>query len=154
MRSFIDRGGMWVAVQFAWLAAIVVIGRLDLLMFTFPGQQAVGWALIGAALALGVAASMSLGRNLTPYPKPVQAGEMIEHGLYRLVRHPIYSAVIVGMVGIAVRGGDWVSLALAAGLVPFFYAKSSFEERHLIEQFPSYLHYQERVRSRLIPGVL
>lgn len=154
MRAFIDRGGVWVAVQFVWLAAIVLVGRLDLATFTFSGRQALGWTFIGGAIALGIAASTSLGRNLTPFPKPVTNGSMVEHGPYRIVRHPIYTAVIVGMVGIAIRGGDWVSVALALGLVPFFYAKSSFEERHLASEFPGYGAYQRRVRRRLIPGLL
>ena len=154
MAGFVERGGVWVVVQFVWIAAIVLMGRLNLATFRVDGGETVGWILIGAALALGLAASTTLGRNLTPYPKPVAAGSMIENGPYRWVRHPIYSAVIMGMVGIAVRGGDLVGLGLALGLVPFFYAKSGFEETHLLERFPSYREYQGRVRRRLIPGLL
>ncbi|NNC91363.1 MAG: isoprenylcysteine carboxylmethyltransferase family protein [Acidimicrobiia bacterium] len=154
MGGFVERGGLWVSAQFVLLVAIVWTGRLDLVTFSFGGQQAVGWALIGSALVIGVGAALSLGGNLTPYPKPVAAGTMVEHGLYRVVRHPIYTAVIVGMIGIALRGGDWVSLALAIGLVPFFYAKSTFEEGHLVEQYPSYVDYQRRVQRRMVPGIL
>ena len=154
MSGFIERGGVWVGVQFAWFAAIVLVGRFDLLTLSFPGRRGVSWLLIGAAVILGVAASWSLGRNLTPYPKPVAAGTMIEHGPYRLVRHPIYTAVIIGMIGIAVRGGDWLGLIMAVALVPFFYAKSTFEERHLVAQYPGYADYQQRVPYRLVPAVL
>ena len=154
MRGFVDRGGLWVVAQFVLLVTIVAIGWLDLLSFSFPGRRAVGWMLILLALAGGVLSSMSLGRNLTPYPKPVAAGTMIERGPYRLVRHPIYTAVIIGMVGIAVRGGDGAGLVAALGLVPFFYAKATFEERHLLEQYPGYAAYRRRVSRRLIPGIL
>ena len=154
MSGFVERGGLWVSAQVVLLVAIVWIGRLDLVTFSFEGQQVVGWVLIGLALVIGIAASLSLGGNLTPFPKPVAAGTMVEHGLYRLVRHPIYTAVIIGMIGIAVRGGDWVSLALALGLAPFFYAKSTFEERHLIEHYPGYVEYHRRVSKRLMPGIL
>lgn len=154
MRGFIERGGLWVSAQLVLLVAIVWIGRLDLVTFSFSGQQAIGWTLMGLALVIGVAAALSLGGNLTPYPKPVTAGTMVEHGLYRLVRHPIYTAVIVGMIGIALRGGDWVSLGLAIGLLPFFYAKSTFEEAHLIEHYPGYVDYQRRVPKRMLPGLL
>jgi len=153
MTGFLHRGGSWVLAQFALLAAIVGIGRLDLLTFSFEAQTAVGWGLIGLALVVGVWASLSLGGNLTPYPKPVEAGTMVEHGPYRVVRHPIYTAVVVGMIGISIRSGDWISLALSVGLIPFFLAKSSFEERHLLEEYPGYAAYQERVPRRLIPGV-
>jgi protein-S-isoprenylcysteine O-methyltransferase Ste14 len=153
MRGFLHRGGLWVAVQFAWLAAIVAIGRLDVLTFSFEGQATAGWVLIGLALVLGVWASLSLGGNLTPYPKPVEAGTMVEHGPYGVVRHPIYTAVVVGMIGISVRSGDWISLALSLGLIPFFLAKSTFEEAHLFDEYPGYEAYQQRVPRRLIPGV-
>ncbi len=154
MSGFVDRGGLWVTGQFLLLAAIVGVGRVDAFTFSFDGRSAVGIALIVLALVLGVAASLSLGRNLTPYPKPVTAGTMIEHGPYRLVRHPIYTAVIIGMVGIAIRGGSWVAVGLALGLIPFFLAKSSFEERHLAEHYPGYAAYQQRVTRRLIPGII
>jgi protein-S-isoprenylcysteine O-methyltransferase Ste14 len=154
VRDFAERGGLWVTAQFVLLAAIVIVGRLHLVALRFGGQQAVGWGLMLVALAAGLGASFSLGRNLTPYPKPLASGSMIEHGLYRVVRHPIYTAVIVGMVGVAVRGGDWVALGLALGLIPFFHAKSTFEERHLVEQYPEYAAYRRRVRRRLIPGLL
>ena len=154
MSGFVERGGLWVSAQVVLLVAIVWTGRLDLVTFSFDGQQVVGWALMGFALIIGVTAALSLGGNLTPYPKPVESGSMVEHGLYRVVRHPIYTAVIIGMIGIALRGGDWVSLVLALGLVPFFYAKSTFEERHLTEHYPDYAAYQRRVPKRLVPGVL
>ncbi len=153
MNAFFDRGGPWVAAQFGLLAAIIGVGRLDVFTFSFASQTAVGWALIGLALVVGIWASLSLGGNLTPYPKPVQGGTMIEHGPYRLVRHPIYTAVVVGMIGISIRSGDWISLALSIGLVPFFLAKSSFEERHLLEHYPGYSAYQDRVPKRLVPAV-
>ncbi len=154
MSGFVQRGGIWVAAQFVLIVGIVGIGRLDVAAFSFGGRRFLAWSLIGLALVMGVAASMSLGGSLTPYPKPLASGTMVEHGLYRVVRHPIYTAVIIGMVGIAVRSGEWLSLGLALGLVPFFYAKSTFEERHLAEQYDGYREYQLRVTKRLLPGVL
>lgn len=154
MSGFVERGGVWVAVQVGLLAAIVLIGRLDLASYRLAGSGTIAWVLIGIALVVGVAASLSLGRNLTPYPKPVEAGTMIERGPYRVVRHPIYTAVIIGMLGVAIRAEDWLSLGLALTLIPFFFAKSRFEERHLIEQYPDYPTYQQRVPRRLVPGLL
>jgi len=143
-----------VAVQFAWIAAIVGIGRVGLVALSVPGRLWIGAVLMAAGVILGLSASLFLGRSLTPYPKPLAAGTMIERGPYRLVRHPIYTAVVLGMTGIALRGGDWIAVALAIGLLPFFFAKSTFEERHLVAQYPSYEEYRQRVRRRLVPGLL
>jgi protein-S-isoprenylcysteine O-methyltransferase Ste14 len=145
---------MWVIVQFALFAAIVWLGRAEFWPLSFWGRETVGGAMMLAALGLGLSASLLLGRSLTPFPKPLTTGAMVERGPYRMIRHPIYTAVIVGMIGIALRAGDWIALALAIGLVPFFYAKSSFEERQLAAQYPSYQDYRRRVRRRLIPGLL
>lgn len=97
---------------------------------------------------------MLLGRSLTPYPKPLDNGAMTERGPYRIVRHPSYTAVVLGMIGLAQRAGDWIALALAVGLLPFFHAKSTFEERHLVAQYDGYQEYRRRVPRRLIPGLL
>ena len=154
MSSFVERGGLWVAVQFVWIAAVVVVGRIGILALSLPGRRVLGLALMAGALVLGIVSALALGGNLTPYPKPVAAGSMVEHGPYRWVRHPIYTAVIIGMAGIALRGGDAVAVMLALGLIPFFYAKSGFEEGHLAERYPDYGAYQARVPRRLIPGLL
>ncbi|MGI9646933.1 MAG: methyltransferase family protein [Acidimicrobiia bacterium] len=153
MAGFVERGGVWVAVQFAWFAAIVWLGRLEMLPLSFPGREGLGAGLMVTALTLGLSASLLLGRSLTPFPKPVTTGAMVERGPYRIVRHPIYTAVILGMVGIALRAGDWIALSLALGLLPFFYAKSAFEERHLAAQYPAYEDYRRRVPRGLIPGL-
>ncbi|MGI9609178.1 MAG: methyltransferase family protein [Acidimicrobiia bacterium] len=152
MSGFVERGGVWVAIQVGLLVAIVLAGRLELAPFT--SRAGLARVLIAAALVLGAAAALSLGRNLTPYPKPVAAGTMIVRGPYRVVRHPIYTAVIVGMLGVAVRAGDWVSVGLALLLLPFFYAKSTYEEQHLLDHYPGYADYQQRVPRRLVPGLL
>lgn len=154
MAGFVERGGLWVAVQFAWFVAIIGFGRIGLLPLSCPGHREIGWALMAAALVLGLSASLLLGRSITPYPKPLATGTMIERGPYRIIRHPIYTAVVVGMAGIALRAGDWIAVALALGLLPFFYAKSTFEEGHLVAQYPAYEDYRRRVPRRLLPGLL
>jgi len=50
--------------------------------------------------------------------------------------------------------GNPVALLLGLALLPFFYAKSSFEERHLEEAYPGYADYRRRVRKRLVPGLV
>lgn len=154
MGGFIERGGLWVATQVVLFVAIVVVGRLDLASFEWGPAVAVGWGLMAAGVAVGGASALSLGRNLTPYPKPIPAGSMVVRGPYRVVRHPIYSAVITGMLGVAVRAQDWLAIGLALALIPFFYAKSTFEEQHLVEQYPGYAEYRTAVPRRLLPGLL
>ena len=104
---------------------------------------------LGGAL-LAVAGALSLGRNLTPLPRPKDDAALVVAGAYRLVRHPIYS----GLVAMAFGWGLWVHGLLTLGyallLFVFFDLKSRREERWLRERFPEYAAYQRRVR-KLIP---
>ena len=94
-----------------------------------------------------------LRRHLTPYPTPLHDAALVEHGPYRLVRHPIYGGIVLGAAGVS-ADGNWLGLALVAALGALFWGKSGFEEGRLLAHFPGYADYRDRVRRRLIPGAL
>lgn len=77
----------------------------------------------------------------------------MEHGPYRVVRHPIYSSILVGLLGVCIAGSLWALLPLAI-LIAWWLGKASVEERFLRERYPGYADYCERVRHRLIPWLL
>lgn len=111
--------------------------------------------LIGRAffyLGLGIAiwAAISLGPNLTPLPKPKQNGELIQTGIYKMVRHPIYFGVIILGFGWAATVQNWYTFIVALALLLFFDMKSRKEEEWLLEKFPDYKDYQRRTK-KLIP---
>ena len=102
MVSFADRGGWWVVAQ------IILFGLYALAMLgTDPITEGVGLdyarvtgiVMVVIAVVIGVWSVVVLGRNLTIYPHPVHQATLADRGPYRLVRHPIYLAVIVGGVG-------------------------------------------------------
>ncbi len=106
--------------------------------------------LAGAALlAWG---GLSLGRNLTPLPRPPEGGTLIQGGAYRRVRHPIYSGACLAALGWALYHGRWAGLLGAAAQLLFFNAKANREEVWLTERFPEYPSYQREV-AKLIPGL-
>ena len=72
----------------------------------------------------------------------------MDRGPFALVRHPIYGGVILGFVGLSLKGGNVYAAVLSLLLVPFFYAKTEHEERLLAAQFPEYVEYRQRVRRR------
>jgi protein-S-isoprenylcysteine O-methyltransferase Ste14 len=150
--SFARRGGWWVVAQFTLFAFIVVAFARN----SDPGVglRLVGWIMIGAAVVLGGAGLWMLRSSLTAMPAPLIGATLKEHGPYRLVRHPVYGAVILGFLGLSLRGGNAYATVLSLLLIPFFYAKTLHEERLLAEQFPEYPVYQRRVRRRLLPWLL
>jgi protein-S-isoprenylcysteine O-methyltransferase Ste14 len=147
-----DRGEMYVFIQAVLLIALF-FGPADL--FGKPAEIYYPLWLIGRTffyLGLGIAlwAAISLGPNLTPMPKPKQNGELIQTGLYRVVRHPIYFGVILLCFGWAATVQNWYTLIVTIALLIFFDIKSRKEEEWLLEKFPDYKTYQQRTK-KLIP---
>jgi len=148
------RGGGWVVIQFALMAAILVVWILGP---RWP--SAASWPLIvvGPALALtgvmiAVAAGRVLGSGLTPYPRPPRSGLLIEGGPYRIVRHPFYAGGTLFLAGLSVAFSP-AALALTAGLAVVWALKAQVEERFLRAAYPEYGDYCERTRYRLLPYV-
>lgn len=112
------------------------------------------FAAIFAIIALGliVKGLLDLGHNLTPLPYPKDHGELIQSGVYSLVRHPLYSGIIFGALSWVIFQFSLSHLIAMAVLFAFFNAKASREEAWLTQKYPEYSDYQQRVK-RLIPGV-
>ena len=100
--------------------------------------------LTGAGLVLVVASALNLGRSLTPLPAPKAAAHLKTDGLFRLVRHPIYSGVMLWAIGFAVSSGGLRHLLLTVLLCLFFNAKARHEEKLLRQKFPNYDAYAAR----------
>lgn len=111
-----------------------------------------GGGLIAAGSLLALAGVFDLGRNLTPLPRPKDNATLVQTGAYRIVRHPIYSGLIMMVWGWALWAQDWFLMGYAVALFIFFDFKSRREELWLREKFPEYAAYQTRVR-KLIPFV-
>ena len=154
MTDFVARGGWWVLGQAALLTAVVLLAAIQALSFSFRGHQTAGWALVLFGVVLALVAAAALGSSLSAFPAPLQSRKLVARGPYRIVRHPIYTGVILGSFGIAIAVGDWLSLIVALVLVPFFYAKTIREERHLLEAYADYEPYRQQVTKRIVPGVL
>ncbi len=97
---------------------------------------------LGGALFLlggvgGVASALFLGRALTPIPQPNGAG-LSARGVYRWIRHPMYTSILVLCVGVAAARGAVTVWVLVATLAVFFEAKTRLEERYLIEAYDGY----------------
>jgi protein-S-isoprenylcysteine O-methyltransferase Ste14 len=148
------RGGGWVALQLALMAAILVLGVAG------PGwPDPARWWLKGAGVLIAIgggvviaSAARALGSGLTPFPRPAERGELVDRGPYGVVRHPIYSGAILFLAGISLAL-SWWALVGTAVLVAVWALKARVEERFLEEQYPGYEQYRRRVRYRLVPFV-
>ena len=79
--------------------------------------------------------------------------ELVTSGPYRFVRHPIYSGLLLALIGTALAT-NFLGLAIAVILGAYFYYAATVEERNLVVTFPTaYPAYREHTK-KLIPYLL
>jgi protein-S-isoprenylcysteine O-methyltransferase Ste14 len=150
--NFLQRGGLWVLGQFALMCAVIAGGPIWHGQWRSLALTACGSFLLSVSAGCGLAGAVSLGRNLTPFPKPSAGARLVQSGIYALIRHPLYTAVFCGSTGWALVWQSWPALLAALALAPLFDAKARREERWLRQHFSGYSDYEKRVR-RFIPWV-
>jgi protein-S-isoprenylcysteine O-methyltransferase Ste14 len=150
--GFIHRGGWWVVVQNALTLAALLLAPLFGAQWHHTAATIIGVVLFGVGGWAGVAGVRALGRNLTPCPKPLEDSTLIQHGVYGLVRHPLYSSLMFLSVGWAMFWASWAALTASVALTLVLRAKAIREERWLRERYPEYRDYEQRVK-RFVPGL-
>lgn len=154
MPSLGARGGGWVALQFALIAAVLAVGLLA------PGwPDGARWWLKGAGVLLVfggafliVLAGRALGSGFTPFPKPAEEGRLVDDGPYAVVRHPVYTGGILFAAGISLALSP-LALVPTAALAFMWALKARVEERFLAARYAAYADYCNRTRYRLVPYV-
>lgn len=149
------RGEGWVAIQVALLGSIAAAG-----WWLGPAwddglrvvSMVVGAGVLVAGGALAILGLRDLGDALTPLPHPRASAELVETGVYHLVRHPIYGGLVLAAVGWSLLTASAVALVLSGVLWAFFVLKSAREEAWLMARFPGYAAYRTRTR-RFIPWI-
>lgn len=112
----------------------------------------IGLALVALGVGIALAAGGALGRSLTPSPIPKADGQLVTGGVYALVRHPIYSGLLVLGLGLVAIGASVLHLLAWVALLSILMAKARFEDLMLLGQYPGYRDYAARV-GRLVPGL-
>lgn len=134
-----------VIAQFSCIAVLLFGGDWDLPWWS--------WAIFLLGWTVFLWALWSLGaRNFTVMPEPRQDAELRVDGIYRYVRHPMYSAVMLCGLGLALGGPSvarWCALLIC---VPVLVVKVGREEQALTARYPD---YPQRMRgvARLFPGL-
>ena len=113
----------------------------------------IGAVLFACGIALAVWGRLHLGRNWGMPTTQRAEPELVTSGPYRFVRHPIYSGLLIAMLGTALVD-SLLGLVVVAVLIAFFYYCGIVEERNLTAAFPAvYPQYRSRTKM-LIPLLL
>ena len=144
-------------IRLVIVAAAVIAARVG--AFRGHGLNAdvwragIGLVLFAWGLLFAVWARVHIGRNWgTPMTRKDEP-ELVTSGPYRLVRHPIYSGILVAGIGTAVALSWWWLVALGLAAI-YFLSAATVEERFLTAQVPDAYPAYKRSTRMLVPFVL
>lgn len=115
--------------------------------------SAAGLLFVVAGLGLALGGAVTLRSNYSATLLIRESHELVVHGIYRFVRHPIYLGTILVMLGGPIGTSSWIALLPALLLIPLFIYRMGVEEGLLLEEFgEEYRAYMSNTK-RLIPFV-
>ena len=106
----------------------------------------VGFFIIIIASMILLFAIKDLGRNLSPFPRPIKNSKLITKGIYRFARHPMYYSLIFLSFGIFIIKLSIYYLFLSISLCLIIKLKIALEEQYLKNKFKNYLIYKNEVK--------
>jgi protein-S-isoprenylcysteine O-methyltransferase Ste14 len=136
-----------VALQFS---AILIIAW-PFLPLTAARLPWLAVSLLGLVLGLYTLLHNRPG-NFAIYPEPLSNACLVTSGPYHWIRHPMYSSLLLFMLGIALYHHAWPNYLGLALLALAILGKMRSEEAHLHLRFEDYSDYVKRTH-RLFPGV-
>ncbi|MDP1815617.1 MAG: methyltransferase [Leadbetterella sp.] len=95
-------------------------------------------------------ALFDLDKSLTAFPTPKNNSELITSGLYKYVRHPIYTGILLTVFGYSIYSASIPRLIISLLLLILFYFKTHYEAYKLSQKYPDYSAYKART-GRFIP---
>ena len=111
-----------------------------------PFSYFVGFLIIIIAFIILLVAIKDLGRNLSPFPRPINNSNLVTKGIYRFTRHPMYYSLIFISFGIFIIRLSIYNLFLLISLSLIIKFKIALEEQYLKNKFKNYLLYKNEVK--------
>jgi len=96
-----------------------------------------------SGLLIVLIAILQLNKSLSPFPTPKRSGILIQSGLYKYIRHPIYSGIILAAIALGVFDESIWKIGIGFLLWVLFFFKSRYEEQLLLTRFTGYKMYIE-----------
>jgi protein-S-isoprenylcysteine O-methyltransferase Ste14 len=145
------KGNLLVLGQFILIGLLIFVPSSGLNTGVFS-TFFVGLSLVSMFLGFVILAlsALALGKSLTAHPMPSKNAVLVTDGLYRFVKHPIYSGLILLAFGLTIAGGFFPHVLFFIALVLLLNYKASFEEKLLASTYAGYAEYS-KITGRFIP---
>jgi len=111
-----------------------------------PFYYLLGILIIIIAFIIMLVSIKDLGRNLTPFPRPIHNSKLVTKGIYRFTRHPMYYSLIFFSIGVFIIKLSIYYLFLTLSLALIIKFKVALEEKYLMNKFKNYLLYKKEVK--------
>ena len=111
-----------------------------------PLSYLVGFLIIIIAFIILLVAIKDLGRNLSPFPRPIKNSNLVTTGIYRFTRHPMYYSLIFISFGVFIIKLSFYYLFLSISLGLIIKFKIALEEQYLNNKFKNYFLYKNEVK--------
>jgi len=106
----------------------------------------VGFLIIIIAFIIMLVSVKDLGRNLSPFPRPLNNSNLVTTGIYRFTRHPMYYSLIFISIGVFIIKLSIYYLFLTISLALIIKFKIALEEKYLMNKFKNYIPYKKEVK--------
>lgn len=142
--------------------------RIPAYILVFGQFLAIGWLIVSAypfqltlfafmLCAIGViigawAIWVMRVSKISILPIPHMEADLVTNGPYRLIRHPMYTAVLLFTLGLTIDKYQWINWLIWVGLCTVLIIKLNWEEKMLAEKFHQYAAYSEK-SFKLIPFI-
>ncbi len=101
-------------------------------------------AVVIFAFIVMLIALFQLNKSLTAFPTPKENGILITNGVYKYIRHPIYSGIIISTFFFGVYKTNSWEILISVSLFLLFYFKSNYEELMLEKHYTNYKEYKKK----------
>jgi protein-S-isoprenylcysteine O-methyltransferase Ste14 len=143
-------------IRIVLVGIVIVLIRLHVFrdrgVNTNPWLAGLGLLLFGLGLGCAVWARVHIGRNWGPPMTQKDQPQLVTSGPYRLIRHPIYSGILLAGVGPAMAV-SWLGMIAVVLAGAYFVYSATVEERYLAKQLPDSYPDYKRATKMLVPFI-
>lgn len=140
------KGKLLVLAQFILIFLIIYYGQLNI-------NGVVSLTLLFIGLLIGFLAIINMRFSVNVFPEVRKSQQLVTSGIYKYIRHPMYSAVLLTTASFVVGKFSWLVALLWLILLAVLVVKLSYEEEILVKNFQQYSKYKHATK-RLIPFII
>jgi protein-S-isoprenylcysteine O-methyltransferase Ste14 len=142
-----------VALVVLWIVSALDGGRYT--WSTVPlGAQLIGWILLVAAGVM-IWRVMMTNAYLSSWARiqDDRGQKVVQNGIYRQVRHPMYLGIMICFLAIPLVLGSWWAMIPSILIIGLFVYRTNREDQMLMNGLDGYIEYTKKVKYKLLPGI-